>query len=126
MDTRATGRLGEEIAANFLTRLGFTILKRNYWKPWGEIDLVAKKGDNYHFVEVKSVSRENKADVSREIGSYRPEEQVHPEKLKRLSRAVETYMADVPGEPEYQIDVVAVFLNHAERKAYCKLYQQVL
>ncbi|MCG2694717.1 YraN family protein, partial [Candidatus Parcubacteria bacterium] len=50
------GNLGEGIACNYLKNEGFNIIERNYWKPWGEIDIIAQKGAILHFVEVKSVS----------------------------------------------------------------------
>ena len=42
---KEVGRVGEDIAAQFLERKGFKILARNYRKPWGEIDIIAEKGD---------------------------------------------------------------------------------
>ena len=58
---RKIGDRGEEIACKYLENKGFSIIERNYWRPWGEIDIVAKKGSILSFVEVKSVS----ADLSR-------------------------------------------------------------
>ncbi len=71
---KEVGKLGEEIASKFLERKGFKIVLRNYRKPWGEIDIIAEKDDVVRFVEVKAVSRENLADISREMSNYRPEE----------------------------------------------------
>jgi hypothetical protein len=75
METRTTkeiGAIGETVAAEFLRRKGFTILERNYLKPWGEIDIIALKADVVRFVEVKAVSRESLPDVSTEINDHRP------------------------------------------------------
>jgi len=74
------GNLGEDIACRFLVKHGYSVLERNYWKKWGEIDIIAKKSKRLYFIEVKSVSCENIADVSRETDTYRPEENVHPKK----------------------------------------------
>jgi len=120
------GKLGESIAAQFLERKGFKILERNYRKPWGEIDIIAEKSGMVRFVEVKSVSCENLPDVTREMSSYRPEEQVHPFKLKKIARTAEIYMNNKQDEREFQIDVVGVFLNTRERMARCRLFEQVL
>ena len=49
------GRLAEDAAAGFLESHGFTILKRNYRKRSGEIDIIARKGDRIHFCEIKSI-----------------------------------------------------------------------
>jgi len=48
------GDWGEEKAVEFLRRQGFEIIDRQYHTVWGEIDIVAKKSDDYYFVEVKT------------------------------------------------------------------------
>ena len=124
---KEVGRLGEDIAAQFLERKGFKVLARNYRKPWGEIDIIAEKEDSVRFVEVKAVSRERlPKDVSREMSDYRPEEQVHPEKLRKVARTAELYMAHTNDDRDFQIDVVGVFLNMKTRQARCRLFEQVL
>jgi putative endonuclease len=123
--TRQTGMIGEEIACKFLLSKGFKIIERNHRKPWGEIDIIAEKGSIVRFVEVKAVSRENIPDISREMSSYRPEEQVHPAKLRKIARTAEIYMGNYP-DKEFQIDVVGVFLDTKRRRARCRLFEQVL
>ena len=49
------GRKGEQVAADFLERRGFTIRDRNFYTRWGELDIVAvEKTEIVHFVEVKT------------------------------------------------------------------------
>lgn len=48
------GEWGEDIAVNFLRRHGFEIIERNFHTVYGEIDIVAKHGGDYYFVEVKT------------------------------------------------------------------------
>ncbi len=48
------GQWGEEEACKFLVRQGFIIKDRNYHATVGEIDIVAAKGDDFYFVEVKT------------------------------------------------------------------------
>ncbi|HRY36503.1 MAG TPA: YraN family protein [Candidatus Magasanikbacteria bacterium] len=48
------GDWGEEKAVEFLRRNNFEIKDRQYHTPWGEIDIVAEKGGDYYFVEVKT------------------------------------------------------------------------
>lgn len=124
---KEVGRLGEEMAAQFLKKKGFKILERNYRRQWGEIDIIAEKGDSVRFVEVKAVSRESMAnDVSRETSGYRPEERVNPSKLRKVARTAESYMAERGDERDFQIDVVGVFLDLKTRRARCRLFEQVL
>lgn len=50
---KVVGRLGEDIATKYYLDLGYSVLERNYKVREGEIDIVAKKGDDLVFVEVK-------------------------------------------------------------------------
>ena len=121
------GALGEEIAANFLKKKGLKILQMNYWKPYGEIDIVARENDLIRFVEVKTVSYETdgKEDTSVSHGTYRPEENVHPQKIKRLSRVIESYIISHETE-EWQFDVIAVYLDTKNKKAKVKWLRNVI
>jgi putative endonuclease len=123
---KEAGRIGEQIAADFLIRKGFRIIERNYRKPWGEIDIIAEKGGIVRFVEVKTLSRDQVPDVSRENNTYRPEEQAHPWKLRKVARTAEMYMNARKDPREYQIDVIGVLLNMSTRRASCRLFEQVL
>lgn len=123
------GEIGENCACEYLKKNGFSVVERNYLKKWGEIDIVAKKGKKIHFVEVKSVSREFMAknkeisdgknvNVSRETSDgYRPEDNMHPWKLKRLGRAVQSYLLDrnVPDDVDWQFDLMTVYLDMERR-----------
>ena len=80
------GEIGENVAVKFLMKHGFSILERNYTQKWGELDIVAEKSGKIYFIEVKSVS------YVTTIGDQRPEENMHPWKLKRLARAIQTYI----------------------------------
>lgn len=119
---RSVGALGESIAARFLESKGFAIVDRNYRKKWGEIDIIAEKGNEVRFVEVKAMSVK---DFSREKECL-PEELVDSRKLKKLSRTAVLYMEKKGDDRVYQLDVVGVLLNKKERRAKCRLFEQVL
>jgi len=133
-----TGEIGETVVANFLSRKGFKIIDRNYRKKWGEIDIVAEKDSVLHFVEVKTVSRPSfSGKFSQEINNYRPEDNMHPWKLKRLRRAIQTYILEnkrkIPnfakaplGEAEWQFDLICVFLDQEKRVAKCKFIENII
>ena len=125
MSKRGTGDLGESIVCQFLERRGFKIISRNYLKPWGEIDIVAEKGAVIHFVEVKTLSRENSTGVSREM-SHQPEDLVDERKLRKVARTAEIYMESAKDTREYQVDVVGVILDQQTRTARCRLLEQAL
>ena len=48
------GNWGERFAANFLQNQGYLLIERNFRCPYGEIDLIAKEGPIWCFVEVKT------------------------------------------------------------------------
>ncbi len=56
MSNQQKGRDGERLALDLLKKSGYRILKRNYRSPYGEIDIIARDGQCYCFVEVKSRS----------------------------------------------------------------------
>lgn len=108
------GRIGEDIACRFLLENGHKIIERNYRKKFGEIDIVSKKDDIIHFVEVKSISRETQPDVSHETWhDFEPEDNVHATKRRRMKRIIEIYLEDrhVSHETWYQTDVVSVVID---------------
>ncbi len=111
--------MGEGIACEFLVKHGYEILDRNYRKKWGEIDIAAQKEGKLHFIEVKTVSRET---------AYRPEENVHPWKLKRLFRVIQTYLLDknIPDKVEWQLDVAAITLDFKTKTAKIRITENVI
>jgi|SRR3989344_664145 len=120
---RKIGDIGEEVTVKYLERKGFRILERNYLRKWGEIDIIAEKGQLLSFIEVKSVSHENGS-----RGTYRPEENVSPTKLKRLHRAIRTYLLDrkVPDSREWRVDVACVYLDFSTRKAKVEILENII
>lgn len=127
--TSEIGKIGEDLACRFLMKQGFKILKRNFLRKWGELDIVAERHGTMYFVEVKCVSWETVKDsVSRETYKIRPEEHVTREKLKRLSRIIETFLKSekVPRETPFQLDVVTVKLNLKDKAARIGKIENVL
>lgn len=124
-ETQKIGEIGENLAVKFLMKHGFSILDRNYTKKWGEIDIIAEKANKIYFIEVKSVSRitlENLPD------DYRAEDNMHPWKLKRLSRTIQTYLLHkkIADEIEWQVDLLVVYLDLKTRKARVKVVSDII
>lgn len=123
--TSQTGAIGEQIACSFLARKGFRVITTNYRKPWGEIDVIAERGNVVRFVEVKTISG-NLESLSRESNDYRPEEQIHPAKMRKIVRTAALYMESAGDDRGYQIDAIAVILDPITRRARCRHYEQIL
>jgi putative endonuclease len=127
-NTKTTGDLGERVAVEYLKRFGFVIVETNYWKKWGEIDIVARKENKMHFVEVKTVSHETKKELEYAVsrGIWRPEEQVHAFKLKQIHKAVQTWITENKYAGEFQIDVLALRIVPRETFASVNYIENVI
>ena len=105
---RATlGRLGEDAAARHLVATGYTLITRNWRCARGELDLVARQGDQMVFVEVKT----------RRGSQSHPEENVGTVKARRLTVLAYTYLeyAGLSADSAWRIDVIAVEVDLAGR-----------
>jgi len=124
-EKRRIGDIGEEVACKYLANKGYVVRERNYWKPWGEIDIVAEKPGFISFVEVKTVSK-REGEFSRE--TVRPEENMHPAKIKRLHRAVQTYLLErkVPERVAWQLDLACVFLDFSTKRAKVEMIENII
>ena len=99
MNTREKGNLSESIVCDYLVSNGYAIIGRNFLRKWGEIDIIAKREEGLHFIEVKSDFRRNQGD------GYRAEELMHNLKQTRLRRIVATYLV----ERGYGLDYPFIF-----------------
>ena len=134
-ETQKIGEIGENIATRSLMKRGFSVLDRNYTKKWGEIDIVAEKDNKLYFIEVKSVSRETlntfipkSYNDSDERYEHRPEDNMHPWKLKRLSRTIQTYLLskNIDEGKEWQVDLLVVYICQKEKKVKVKVVSDII
>lgn len=101
----AVGRFGEQQAVELLTRAGLTVLARNWRCRDGELDIVAREGDQLVIVEVKTRST---------LGYGLPAEAVDRAKVARIRRlALRWMMAErergvAPFWSSVRFDVVGV------------------
>ncbi|MFH1830776.1 MAG: YraN family protein [Pseudomonadota bacterium] len=77
------GDVGEHIACLYLEGLGFRILDQNVRYKMGEIDIVAQKGNDLHFIEVKTRSNSSFA---------MPLDSITKAKKTRMKRAAQIYI----------------------------------
>jgi len=92
------GKWGEQAAADYLKERGYEIVAGNVRTPYGEIDLIAKKGDFFIFIEVK-------ARTSKTFGP--PEVAVTPRNRQHMLSCAEHYTQQYLID-HWQIDVIAV------------------
>ena len=99
MTTREIGAQGETFAAQILQEQGMKILSRNYYTPYGEIDLIVLDKGCIAFVEVKT----------RRTGSVtRPAEAVDRRKRERIIRSAVCYLMEYPVDLQPRFDVFEI------------------
>ena len=67
MNTKQTGKDGENRATQYLISKGFAIIERNWRTKGGEIDIIAYKNDTIVFVEVKTLPNGTTDMIQREL-----------------------------------------------------------
>jgi len=108
--TQILGNWGEQRAAEFLEKLGYIILKRNFRYGHGEIDLIADDKGMLVFVEVKT----QKSDAMGEAFTW-----VTKKKQRQIGRVALAYLTvNEIKDRDCRFDVIAVAksLNGVEIK----------
>jgi len=96
------GARGETLAAEYLSRLGWRILARNWKSHPFEIDLVIQQGGLLVFVEVKSMAGPR---------PWNPSRQIRPRKAHAMRMAAYRYLREHPFRGEIRFDLVECVLG---------------
>ena len=94
-----TGRQAEELAASFLQAKGLSIVEKNFRAKVGEIDIVAKDGEELVFVEVRARASRDFGGAAASVGGA---------KRRKLIRAARVWLAARGWDGACRFDVVAV------------------
>lgn len=97
-----SGKLGEQLAADFLKEEGYSIVAINWRFKYWEVDIIAEEGEILCFVEVKSRSKSNFGE---------PVDFVDIKKQKNLIQAAEAYLEATDHDGEIRFDIVSVYLE---------------
>ena len=100
------GKLGEELAVEFLQKEGYTILATNWTFQKAEVDIIAQKGTVLAVIEVKTRS-------SLEFGL--PQDFVKPKKIQLLTKAIDAYVNQENLDLDVRFDIIAI---HKEGKSF--------
>jgi putative endonuclease len=116
------GRIGEQLAAEHLARLGLEIVERNFRTRWGELDIVAfdAPAGILAFAEVKT-RRAPGAGAARpenRSGAFDagPLDAIHGPKRARVRRMASQWLAERPDHPyarELRFDAIGITLSTA-------------
>ena len=103
---RKIGNIGESLAAKYLRKKGYKIIKKNYVALGAEIDIIAENKDTVAFVEVKTrtVGRENPKEL-------RPAASVTKKKQQKIISTAKYFLGGKNNEKHVSLDIVEVYLN---------------
>ena len=93
------GKWGEDLAADYLQRKGYTIIERDWKSGKRDLDIIAQDGNVIVFLEVKT--RHNRL-----FGD--PEESVDYHKLQNLQQAISHYVKFKHIRQEIRFDIISV------------------
>jgi putative endonuclease len=93
------GKLGEELAVDFLQQNGYAILETNWVFQKAEIDIIAQKENVLAIVEVKTRSS---------IDFGLPQDFVKPKKIQLLVKAVNEYVISRDLDVDVRFDIIAI------------------
>ncbi|HJJ03620.1 MAG TPA: YraN family protein [Clostridiaceae bacterium] len=97
------GRIGENIIADYITKLGYKVVERNFECNQGEIDIIAKDKEELVFIEVKT-----RTDISYGEAS----EAVTDTKKRHLINSIKYYIYKQKLENQpIRIDVAEVYIK---------------
>jgi putative endonuclease len=106
---KTTGNKGEQLAADYLSTKGYTVIERNWRFRYAEVDIIAEKNNRLHFLEIKTRT-------SDKFG--KPEESMSYKKMKMLKIAAEEYQYKYPQWKYLQFDVLAITIMNGMPTEY--------
>lgn len=115
------GNIGEDAVVKYVKNNKWKIITRNYRKPWGEIDIVARDKKTILFIEVKSQSSE----VSK---LFKPEDHFDYRKKQKLIRTCQSYLAEnnYTQDTDFRIDLAAVEVDKNANVARIRYYKNAI
>lgn len=118
INRKRLGALGERIAREHIEKLGYRVIETNFRCHEGEIDIIAREGEELVFVEVRT---------RRGLGFGSPEESITVSKREKLIEVANAYLQSHEGSPSsWRIDVVAVELGPGSAISRVELIQNAV
>lgn len=99
------GKLGEQIAVDFLIQNGYEIKERNWRFKKAELDIIVQKENTLVLVEVKTRSTDDFGD---------PQDFLKPKQKKLLITAMDQYVSTKELDVEVRFDVIAIIKNEKQ------------
>lgn len=100
------GNLGEQIATEYIKKIGYKIIKRNFYCKQGEIDIIAQDKHEIIFIEVKTRSN---------IKFGQPSEAVNKEKIKHMYKAAKYFLYKSNNLNKFiRFDVIEILIKNGK------------
>lgn len=117
------GSLGEDLGCRYLKDKGYRILRTNYCnargRRLGEIDIVAEKGQELVFIEVKSR-------LGSEESGILPEANITSDKLRKLERIAQCYLREERCQARpYHFDALSILYDSHLKKAFIRHLEHI-
>ena len=110
MTNKSIGKYGEDLAKDFLIKQGFEIVENNFhYSKMAEIDIIAKKDNIIHLVEVKTRTSEY-------FGN--PLEAINKKKVQSIYHAGLFYIQKNKKYSKFQIDAIGIILDKNNQPKY--------
>ena len=112
MNKRMIGSAYEDSAAMYLQRNGYQIIERNFRCKMGEIDIICRKNQTLHFVEVKYRADETYGNAA---------ETVSAKKLRKIYQCAQMYLLKHQEYASFDasFDVLAITENQIQLYSNC-------
>ncbi len=101
------GKLGEQLAVDFLIKKGYKIKEKNWRFQKAEVDIIAQKENILTIIEVKTRTTDY-------FGN--PQDFITPKKIKLLTKAIDEYVVTNDLDVEVRFDVIGIINNKNEIK----------
>ena len=97
------GKSSEDKACKYVMERGYEILDRNFNSKFGEIDIVAKKEEILHFIEVKATQ-----------GKYEAAYRLTSTKFDKILKAINFYLLQNGLKYDFQVDLITIDNDNIE------------
>lgn len=102
MNAKKIGDIGEDAVCEYLKKIGYDIIERNFHSRYGEIDIIATKAEYMIFVEVKTRNNRN---------YINPCEFVDKRKQDKIMKTAVCYLQKFELDTAVRFDVAEVIYN---------------
>ena len=102
------------------------MLERNVARKTGELDIVARKGNTLHFVEVKTlvVDRLPKPETFDDV--YDPSANLHETKIRKVARTGEWYVLEKSWPGDWEVDGALVWMQRSDGRCLVRYLPQIV